>query len=260
MRGKVAAYADWRATPEGVYPDFPDTDFAGARTICREAAGKGPGWLSTEQARAVLAAAGITLPPGGMARTADEAAALAAKVGFPVAVKLVSSTLTHKTDVGGVRLNIASENAARAAFEEIRGALAAAGQANAMDGVLVQPMIRGGVEVMVGVTQDPLFGPLIAFGLGGVLVEVLADVCFRIAPLTDRDAAEMLRAIRGWRLLQGFRGQPAADLDALQELLLRLARLVEEVPEIAEIDLNPVIALPSGCQVVDCRIQARLTP
>lgn len=256
--GKVAAYGDWRAQPEGTYPDFADTDFAGARKICREAAAKGPAWLSVEQARAVYAAAGITLPPGGVARTPDETAALAAKVGFPVAVKLVSSTLTHKTDVGGVRLNLASEAAARTAFEEIRSKLAATGQAEAMEGVLVQPMVRGGVEVMVGVTQDPLFGPLIAFGLGGVLVEVLSDVCFRIAPLTDRDAADMLRSIRGWRLLQGFRGQPAADVDALQELLLRVARLVEEVPEIAEIDMNPVIAQPNDYQVVDIRIHVRL--
>jgi acyl-CoA synthetase (NDP forming) len=172
--------------------------------------------------------------------------------------QLPSQSVVHRRRLAASQpLNSAQVEHASKRFPTISSALAAAGHAKAMDGVLVQPMIRGGVDVMVGVTQDPLFGPLIAFGLGGVMVEVLADVCFRIAPLTDRDAAEMLRAIRGWRLLQGFRGQPAADLEALQELLLRLARLVEEVPEIAEIDLNPVVALPSGCQVVDCRIQAR---
>jgi len=120
-------------------------------------------------------------------------------------------------------------------------------------------VVGGGIEVMIGVTQDPLFGPLIAFGLGGVLVEVMADVCFRVAPLTDRDAAEMPRSVRGYRLLQGYRGHPPADLDAIQEVLLRISRLVEEVPEISEIDFNPVIALPpgQGCRIVDARIQVR---
>jgi acyl-CoA synthetase (NDP forming) len=114
-----------------------------------------------------------------------------------------------------------------------------------------------GVEIMVGVTQDPLFGPLVAFGLGGVLVEVLADVCFRVAPLTDRDAADMVQAVRGYRLLQGYRGHPPADVDAIQEILLRISRLVEEVPEISELDLNPIFALPpgEGCRIVDARIR-----
>jgi acetate---CoA ligase (ADP-forming) len=120
-------------------------------------------------------------------------------------------------------------------------------------------MIAGGVEVMAGVTQDPLFGPLIAFGLGGVHVEVLADVCFRVAPLPDRDAAEMVRAIRGYRLLQGYRGHPPADVEAIQEVLLRLSRLVEEIPEINEVDLNPIFALlpGQGCRIADARIGVR---
>jgi len=126
-----------------------------------------------------------------------------------------------------------------------------------MDGVLIQPMISGGVEVMVGMTLDPLFGPLIGFGLGGIHVEILKDVCFRVTPITDRDAAEMVRAVKGFRLLEGYRGHPPADIPAIEDLLLRVARLVEEVPEIAELDLNPVIALPPGraCQIVDARIR-----
>src|SRR5262249_38943880 len=125
--------------------------------------------------------------------------------------------------------------------------------------VVVQPMLSGGVEVMVGVTLDPLFGPLVAFGLGGVHVEILADVCFRVAPLTDRDAAEMVRAIRGYRLLEGYAGHPPADVAALEEVLLRVSRLAEEVPEISELDLNPVFALPPGqrCRVADARVQVR---
>jgi acyl-CoA synthetase (NDP forming) len=125
-----------------------------------------------------------------------------------------------------------------------------------MEGVLVQAMIQGGTEVLVGMTHDPLFGPLVAFGLGGIHVEILGDVCFRVTPLTDHDAREMVRGIRGYRLFQGYRGHPAADVAALEDLLLRVSRLVEEVPEINELDLNPVFALPpgQGCRIVDARI------
>jgi acyl-CoA synthetase (NDP forming) len=118
-------------------------------------------------------------------------------------------------------------------------------------------MIPGGVELMIGVTQDPLFGPLIAFGLGGIYVEILKDVCFRVTPITVRDAHEMIRSIHGYRLLQGYRGHAAADIPAVEDVLLRVARLVEEVPEISELDLNPVIALPpgQGCVIIDSRIR-----
>jgi acetyl coenzyme A synthetase (ADP forming)-like protein len=253
--GKVAAYADWRAQPEGVFPDFEDMDLAAARAICKRA----KGWLSSEDTREVLSAARLPISAGGVARTPEQAVELATRAGFPVAVKLASRILTHKTEVGGVRLNVRDAGAVRDAFLEIRERLRKVAQPDAMDGVLVQPMVSGGVEVMVGVTQDPLFGPLVAFGLGGILVEVLSDVCFRVAPLTDRDAAEMPRSIRGIQLLQGHRGKPPADLDAIEELLLRVSRLVEEVPEINEIDFNPVIALPpgEGCRIVDARIHVK---
>lgn len=174
-----------------------------------------------------------------------------------MAVKLASRRLVHKSEVGGVRLNLGDEAAVRQAFEESRDRLAKDNQFDAMDGVLVQPMISGGTEVIVGVTQDPLFGPFVAFGLGGVHVEILGDVCFRVTPLTDRDAAEMVRGIRGYRLLQGYRGHAPADLAAIEEVLLRVSRLVEEIPEVVELDLNPVFALPPGrgCQIVDARIR-----
>jgi acetyl coenzyme A synthetase (ADP forming)-like protein len=256
---KAAAYADWRARPPGVIPDFTDLDLPAAREVCRSAlARRGPGWLSAVETRTVLGAVRLPLPPGGFAATADEAVELAGRVGFPVAVKLASCQLVHKTEAGGVHLNLPDAETVRSAFEEIRARLAREGRLDAMDGVVVQPMI-GGIEVMVGVTQDPLFGPLIAFGLGGVHVEVLADVCFRVTPLTDRDAAEMVRSIRGFRLLQGYRGSAPADLGAIEEVLLRVSRLVEEVPEIGEVDLNPVFALPpgQGCQVADARVQVR---
>ena len=126
-----------------------------------------------------------------------------------------------------------------------------------MEGVLIQPMVRGGVEVMIGVTSDPVFGPLVAFGLGGVHVEILSDICFRVTPLTDRDAEEMIREIRGHRLLQGYRGHPPGDIEAIKEILLRISLMVEEVPEILELDLNPIFALEpgKGCRIVDARIQ-----
>jgi acyl-CoA synthetase (NDP forming) len=128
-----------------------------------------------------------------------------------------------------------------------------------MDGVIVQPMVRGGVELMAGVTQDPLFGPLVAFGLGGIHVEVLADVCFRVAPLTDRDAREMVRGTRGVRLLEGYRGRPPADVATIEEVLLRVSRLAEEIAEVGEIDLNPIFSFPpgEGCQIADARVRVR---
>ncbi|HWH79361.1 MAG TPA: acetate--CoA ligase family protein, partial [Candidatus Binatus sp.] len=135
--------------------------------------------------------------------------------------------------------------------------LATENRLDEMDGALVQPMLSGGVELMVGVTQDPAFGPLIAFGLGGIHVEILKDVCFRVTPITDRDASEMVRSIHGYQLLEGYRGHAPADVAAIENLLLRVARLVEEVPQISELDLNPVIALApgQGCWIIDARIR-----
>ena len=158
-------------------------------------------------------------------------------IGFPVALKLASHEIVHKTDFGGVQLNLHDATAVSDAFAFIRERLVEANRIDAFDGVLVQPMINGGVEVMVGVTQDPSFGPLIGFGLGGIHVEILKDVCFRVPPITDYDAKEMIRSIRGYQLLEGYRGHPPADITALEELLLRIARLVEEIPEVLESDL-----------------------
>jgi acyl-CoA synthetase (NDP forming) len=145
----------------------------------------------------------------------------------------------------------------RTAFGELTALAETQGATGSMDGVAIQPMVAGGVETIIGITEDPTFGSLVAFGLGGVHVEVLGDVRFKVAPLTDRDADDLLREIRGFRLLEGYRGHPPADLESLRQLLLRVARLAEEVPEIVELDLNPVIALPpgQGCRIVDARIR-----
>ena len=154
-------------------------------------------------------------------------------------------------------MGLASERDVRGAFRELSALAAAHGVTARDEGIVIQPMIAAGVETIVGVTEDPLFGSLVAFGLGGIHVEVLKDVHFRVAPLTERDADELLREVRGYKLLEGYRGHPAADRDALREVLLRVARLAEEVPEIVELDLNPVIALPpgNGCRIVDARIR-----
>jgi len=255
---KAAEYAEWRTQPPGMVPDFNDLNLPTARDICHAALSRrGSGWLTTEETRGVLSAMTLPVSPGGVATTADEAVAVATRIGFPVAVKLASHHIVHKTEIGGVRLNLTTEDAVREAFMAIRRRLEQDQKLDAMEGVLVQPMMSGGVELMVGVTHDPLFGPLIAFGLGGIHVEILGDVGFRVTPLTDRDAASMIGEIKGYRLLTGYRGHPPADIRAIEDALLRVSRLVEEVPEIAELDLNPIFAFPpgQGCRIVDARIK-----
>jgi len=256
--GKLARYAEWRDQPAGIVPEFDDIQPRDARAICQRARREhGASWLSVEETRKVLAAFAVPLAPGGICRDAQAAAIMAKEIGFPVALKLASRTIVHKTEIGGVRLNLADDAEVTQAFAAIQRRLAADGKLSEMEGVLVQPMISTAVEVMVGVTQDPLFGPLIGFGLGGIHVEILKDVSFRVTPITDHDAADMVRSIKGYRLLEGYRGHPPADVPAIEDLLLRIARLVEEVPEIAELDLNPVMALAPGrgCQIVDARIR-----
>jgi acyl-CoA synthetase (NDP forming) len=255
---KLAKYAEWRKRPAGMILDFEDIRPQDARALCEQILrDRGATWLSGEEARQVLSAFAVPLPPGGICRSADEAASLARQIGFPVALKLASRTIVHKTEFGAVRLNLKDESAVMGAFEEIQQRLEHAGKLKEMDGVLVQPMISAGVELMIGVTQDALFGPLIGFGLGGIHVEILKDVCFRVTPITDRDAAEMVRGIKGFPLLEGYRGHPAADIPAVEALLLRVARLVEEMPQISELEFNPIMALPPGhgCQIVDTRIR-----
>lgn len=260
---KISEYSEWLRKPLGVIPEFTDINTAKARAICRQAlSSRGPGWLSAAETRDLLQTFRLPVGAGGVAKTADEAVALAEEIGYPVAVKLASLTIVHKSDMGGVHLKLQSADAVRNAFVEIQDKLKANDQLDEMEGVLVQPMVSGGVEVMVGVTNDPVFGPLVAFGLGGVHVEILADIVFRVTPLTDQDVEKMVREIRGHRLLKGYRGHPPADIDAIKEILLRISYLVEEVPEILELDLNPIFALEpgNGCRIVDARIQVAPDP
>jgi acetate---CoA ligase (ADP-forming) len=256
--GRSVAYRRWRETEPGKHVEFDDQRLADARAICRGVVEElGEGWLPAMEARRVLEAAGLRVPPGGVADTAERAVELADEIGYPVAMKLASRTLIHKTEIGGVRLGLEDEDQVRAAFRAIRERVEQEGALDSMEGVLMQPMLDETAEVMLGVDPDPVFGPVLAFGLGGIHVEVLEDLAFRVAPLTDRDAREMVREIRGYRLLTGYRAHPEADVEALEEALLRLSRLVEQVPEISQVDLNPVFALEPGegyC-IVDARIE-----
>ena len=258
VMSKIADYADWRRQPQGVIRLFDDVHTDVARKICKNALeARGTGWLKTKETKNVLEAFNLPTLNSDVGHTADEAVEMAGQIGYPVVVKLASHTIVHKTDLDCVHLDLEDDRDVRGAFEAIQERLEQAGQLDAMDGVLVQPMLSGSIELMAGVTDDPIFGPLIAFGLGGVHVEIMGDVKFRVTPLTDRDADEMIREIRGYRLLQGYRGHSAADIDAIKEILLRISVLVEEVPEICEMDLNPIFALEPGrgCRIVDARIR-----
>jgi acetate---CoA ligase (ADP-forming) len=257
---KVATYAEWRAQTPGLFWSFEDIRADDARAVCRAAIAEGgERWLNSAETHAVLGAFGLPLAAGTLARSPDEAAALARVLGLPVVAKLSARGVPHKTDLGMVELNLEKPSSVRRAFAEIMARARKLVPENQIDGVLIQSMITNGVETMIGVADDPLFGPLVAFGLGGIHVEVLGDVQFRVAPLTDRDVDELLHGIRGLPLLQGYRGHTPADLDALRDLLLRVSRLAVEVPEIAELDLNPVMALSAGkgCRIVDARVRVR---
>ncbi len=250
---RAAGYGRWLASPEGAVPTFTDLDVARARAVLGQ--GTGPRWLNPAEVRAVLDAFGLRTPREAVVRTVDEAAWCAAEFGGPVAFKLVSQTITHKSDVGGVVLGLRGAAAVRAAWSGMESSLEQRGLRAAMEGALVQEMVPGGVETFVGATRDPSYGPLVGFGLGGVQVELWKDVVFRVAPLRDRDADEMLAQIRARALLDGFRGAPAVDRGALREVILRVGALVEALPEVLEIDLNPVVAMVRGAVVVDARIR-----
>ncbi len=256
--GHAARRAAWLRRPIGEAPSFADVDPRAARAVVEGAlAREDRPWLRSDEVAAVLRAYGIAMPESVVVHSPEEAAAVARRLGVPVAVKLVSSTVLHKSDVGGVLLGIRTPEAAADAYRAIAAGLAERGLASAMEGALIQPMITDGVECLVGVVSDPIFGPLIAFGLGGVTAEVIGDVAFRLQPLTDVDADALIDSVKAAKLLRGFRGSPPADVPALRSLLLRISQLVEDVPEVAELDLNPVMvrAAGQGAVVLDARLR-----
>jgi acetyl coenzyme A synthetase (ADP forming)-like protein len=230
--GRAAERGDWLHRPAGVVPELDVTaaPLAGDR------------WLEPAEARELLLAYGLPLVPERTAASPGEAAAAAADLGFPVVVKTAAAG-AHKTESGGVVLDLEDEAAVRAAAERIGCP------------VLIQPLVRGGAELLAGAVQDPVFGPLVAFGPGGVFAELIGEAQFRLAPLTDVDAFELVRDGKAGRLVAGYRGAPPADEGSLVDLLLRLSQLVADHPEVADLDLNPVLALPDRAVAVDARIR-----
>lgn len=210
--------------------------------------------LNEVEAKRLLAHAGIPVTEAHLARSRAEAERLADTIGYPVVLKVVSGDIPHKSDVGGVQLNLSDRAAVGTAYNQILDSVRARRPDAHIEGVSVQRQAPPGIEVIVGLTTDLQFGSVIMFGLGGVLVEVLRDVAFRVVPLTARDAREMIREVKGFALLQGYRGTPPADLGALEALLLKVSELAQRHPEIAELDLNPVFAYPDGVLAVDARV------
>lgn len=249
---RVCAYAEWRAKPEGHEAPRDETRAATGRQIIRSVLARNPSgaWMAPEGVERLLSAYGIATPRSEVVTSAGEAARTATEIGFPVAVKAVGPTLVHKSDIGGVSLNLGSSAEVRSAYSEMKRRLG-----KPMTGALVQEMIDSAVETVIGVTHDSSFGPLIMFGSGGTAVELFKDQSFRSLPLTDVDAAELVRSTRGSPLLFGFRGAPPANADALEQMLIQVASMAEDLPELAEMDLNPVMVTVTGAIVVDARIR-----
>jgi acetate---CoA ligase (ADP-forming) len=241
--GRAVERADWLRRPAGSVPDVDGIDHAAAEEVVAGAlAEEDEAWLDPPAVRALLEAYGIPLVPERVALDPEAAVLAARKLGFPAVVKTAVPG-AHKTETGGVALDLADEEAVAEAAARIGGA------------VIVQPMVPGGVELLAGVVQDPVFGPLVAFGPGGVLAELIGDAGFRIAPLTDVDAEELVTSGKAGRLVAGFRGRPAADPGAFTDVLHRLSRLGEGLPQVVELDLNPVVGLPDRCVAVDARVR-----
>ena len=241
--GRAAAYGEWLRRSAGTVPRLANVDAAAAAEVVATAlADHDEAWLDPGATRKLLLAYGLPLVDERLAATPDEAAAAATELGFPVVVKTAEAG-AHKTESGGVVLDLTDAGAVRAAAGRIGGP------------VIVQPQIKGGVELLAGVAQDPVFGPLVAFGPGGVMAELIGDAHFRLTPLTDIDADELVASGKAGRLVAGFRGATAANPAALADILNRLSRLADDFPELAELDLNPVIGLADRAVVVDARIR-----
>ncbi|MGE5663485.1 MAG: acetate--CoA ligase family protein [Deltaproteobacteria bacterium] len=249
-------YRRLREAPAREDEAAPAADRAAAERAVRAALAAGRRTMGEEDGRAVLEAYGFAFPRHAFARTSAEAARAFQAVGAPAVMKIASPDILHKTDVGGVRLDLGSPGEAARAFVEITSSVRRKAPSAWISGVSVQEMVAGGRELILGMSRDPQFGPLLMFGLGGIAVEVLKDVSFRVAPVSRRDAREMVREIRSYPLLAAFRGTEPMDEDAIVDALLRLSRLSLDIPGIQEIDINPAIVLPrgNGLRAIDCRM------
>jgi acyl-CoA synthetase (NDP forming)/GNAT superfamily N-acetyltransferase len=248
---RVAEYAEWRRRPEGSCPDLSGTDVDAARMLVETVLAEQPngGALDPATAADLLRLYGVTVTPTIHAGSADDAVDAAGELGYPVVLKAGGPSFEHRSDEGGVRLGLQGDDEVRKAFEEMASRLPS------MGGAVVQPLCETGVETVISVAPDPSFGPLVEFGIGGIAVDLLGDKARRILPLTDLDAAELVRAVRSSPLLFGYRGTAPANVAALEELLLRVSALIEEVPEVSCLELDPVIVSSTAAVVVDAKVR-----
>jgi len=251
----MVKYRNWLDSAPSAPRLFP-ADRERVATMFQEAHRQGRNQLGEREAREVIAAYGFRLPQNVLTRTVDEAVAAATRIGFPVALKIVSHEILHKTDVGGVRLNLPDADAVAQGFGSIDASVRRFFPSAVIQGIAVQEMVAGGKEVILGMTRDPSFGPLLMFGLGGIYVEVLKDVAFRVAPIGPDEAEAMIREIRSFPLLRGVRGEKPSDMAAMVEALERLSQLCTDFPEILELDVNPLLVKPegSGAVAIDARL------
>ena len=226
------------------------------KQIIEEAKKEGRTKLLEHEAYEALAAYNLPVPKAALAKSEDEAVKIANEIGYPVVLKIVSPDIVHKSDVGGVKINLKNEDDVRKAFKVIMGSVKEKAPNARITGILVQEMVPEGLEVIVGATRDPTFGPVLLFGLGGIFVEVLKDVSFRIAPVTRYDAETMLSEIKASKLLEGYRGMPPRDKEALVNIIINLSRFMEEQDSVSDVDLNPIMAFEvgKGAKIADARV------
>lgn len=249
---RVVQYAKWRNSPRSPYVKPPGTKRAQALALVANALRSGGGWLPTKEAFELLGLYGVPYARTLYAATPEEASEKAANMGGEVVLKAVSPTLTHKSDVGAVKLSLKPEDVEQAA-REMEERLRKLG--NPPQGFLIQEMVKGGVELLLGVTQDPTFGPVVACGFGGVYTELVRDVTVRLTPLTQRDVDELVEGLKLYPILKGYRGGQTYDVEALKDAVGRVGALVEDVPQIVEMDINPLLVLPSGVKALDVRVK-----
>ena len=222
--------------------------------IISEVRKQGRAVLTEIESKQLLKEVGINTTEIKLASSEKEAVSISQKIGFPVVLKIASPDISHKSDAGGVKVGLKNKEEVSKAYNEIMTSVKQKFPQAKIEGVSVQNMARPGTEVIIGMTKDPQFGPVLMFGLGGIWVEVLKDVSFRIVPLTRRDASEMIKEIKGYRLLEGYRGSEPANIAVLEDILLKVSEFMDKTPEIKEMDLNPVFAYKDGAIAVDARV------